>query len=138
MDKPNRMAQLYSYTVCLIALVVSLVCVASIVSAVFDRANPLHAGPGFGSTLTSFEAYKATRRQQPPSVSGGPAQSDTASEATLRKQYDALVTDRIAATRYRTTKSLTTSAIFLVIAFGLFGFHWRWVRRLQDGTAAAS
>ncbi len=43
MEKVNRTAQLYGYVVCLIALVVSLVCVASIVSAVFDRANPLHA-----------------------------------------------------------------------------------------------
>ena len=48
---------------------------------------------------------------------------------------DALARDRIGAVRYRTTKTLTTSTIFLLISVGLFLFHWRWVRRL-NGTAS--
>jgi len=135
-DKPARMPQLYGYTVCLIALVVAIVSVSSIVGNVFERGNPLRAGGTFGPVLTSFDAYKATRSQHDPFTGGGPAQPDTASEATLRRQYDALVTDRIAATQYRTTKSLTTDAILLVIAFALFASHWRWVRRFNGSSMA--
>ena len=40
-DRPNRMAHLYGYTVCLISLVVALITLSSILNAVFDRANPL-------------------------------------------------------------------------------------------------
>jgi hypothetical protein len=63
---------------------------------------------------------------------------DTMSEATLRQQYDALVADRTASTRYRSAKSLTTSGILLLIAVGLFALHWRWVRRLNGARAAAA
>lgn len=139
-DKPNRMAQVYGYTVCLIALIVSLVSLSSILNAMFDRVNPLQSEFGFGTVLTSFEGYKATyRREQTMFDRSGTARPDTMSEATLRQQYEALVKDRIAATQYRTTKSLTTGSIFLVISLLLFGLHWRWVRRLNgiQGRAAA-
>jgi hypothetical protein len=138
-DKPSRMAQLYGYTVCLIALVVALISVSSILDAVFERAAPLQSEMSFGTALTSFEAYKATyRRDQAMLERGAPARPDTASEGTLRQQYDALVKDRLATVHYRTTKSLTTSTIFLLIALGLFFFHWRWVRRLNGNRAAAA
>jgi len=139
-DKPNRMAQVYGYTVCLITLIVSLVSLSSILSAMFDRASPLQSEFGFGTVLTSFEGYKATYRREPTMFDrSGAARPDTMSEATLHQQYDALVKDRIAATHYRTTKSLTTGFIFLVISLILFALHWKWVRRLNgiQGKAAA-
>jgi hypothetical protein len=63
-DKPNRVAQLYGYTVCLIALIVSLISVSSILGAAFERANPLQSEVSFGAALTSFEAYRATYRRE--------------------------------------------------------------------------
>lgn len=138
-DKPNRAAQLYGYMVCLIALIVSLISLSSLIDAAFERANPLQSEFTFGVELTSFEAYKATyRREREAFDRNKPAQSDTASEATLRRRYDALVADRIATTRYRTSKTFTTSGILLLICVGLFSFHWRWVRGLNAHGAAAS
>jgi hypothetical protein len=138
-DKPNRVAQLYGYTVCLIALIVSLVSLSSILGAVFERANPLQSEGGFGTVLTSFESYKATyRREQQMFDRGGATRPDTASDVTLRQRYDALVANQISSTRYRTSKALTTSVMFLLIALGLFVAHWRWVRRINGtGQAAA-
>jgi hypothetical protein len=66
----------------------------------------------------------------------GTARPDTVPEATLRQQYDATVRDRIATTRYRTTKSFVTGTFFLLVALGLFIFHWRWVRGLNHMAAA--
>ncbi len=138
-DMPSRAAQLYGYTVCLVALIISLLSISSILDAAFERANPLQSETGFGTALTSFEAYKATyRREQQVFDRGSPSQPDTASDATLRRRYDALVADRIASTRYRSSKSMITSGILLLISLGLFVFHWRWVRRLNGARPAAA
>jgi hypothetical protein len=131
-DKPNRMAHLYGYTVCLISLIVALISLSSIFNAAFDRANPLQSEFGFGASLASFESYKATyRREQVMFDRGREAKPDTASDETLRARYDALARDRVAATRYRTSKSITIGSIFLVISLALFLAHWRWVRRIN-------
>jgi hypothetical protein len=136
-DKPNRMAQFYGYSVCLIAILVALASATSIMDAAFDRANPLQSEGGFGASLTSFDAYKATyKREQAMFDRGGAARPDTVSEATLRQQYDGLVRDRIVSTRFRTTKSFVTGTFFLLISGLLFVFHWRWVRRLTEKAAA--
>ena len=139
MEKPNRMAHLYGYTVCLISLVIALISLVSVLNAAFDRANPLQSEFGFGASLASFESYKATyRREQAMFDRSEGAKPDTTSEANLRQRYDALVEDRIAATRYRTTKSLTIGILFLLISLGLFVTHWRWVRRLNGNVAGAA
>jgi hypothetical protein len=136
-DKPNRIAQFYGYSVCLISILVGLVSAMSIIDAAFDRANPLQSEGGFGASLVSFESYKTTyRREQAMFDRSGTVRPDTASEATLRQQYDGLVTDRVATIRYRTSKSFVTGTFALLIATTLFFFHWRWVRRLNERAAA--
>lgn len=137
-DKPNRMAQFYGYSVCLIAIILALVSTTSIIDAAFERANPLQSEErGFGASLVSFESYKATyRREQAIFDRTGTARPDTASEVTLRRQYDGLVTDRVATTRYRTTKSFVMGTFFLVVSALLFFSHWRWVRRLGEKAVA--
>jgi hypothetical protein len=138
-DRPNRMAQLYGYTVCLISLVVGLLTISSILNAAIDRANPLQTDNPFGTSLSSFESYRATyRREQMVYDRTESPKPDTTSEASLRRRYDALVQDRIAATRYRTGKSLVIGLIFLVIAAVLFTTHWRWMRKLAHTTGAAA
>ena len=132
---PNRAAQLYGYTVCLITLIISLISTSSILNAAFERAHPLQSEFDFGVTLSSFEAYKATYRRGQ-AFDRGTSQPDTASDATLRQRYDALVADRVAATRYKTAKTLTTSTIMLLLSLVLFVLHWRWVRRLNGAAHA--
>src|SRR5436309_14433113 len=99
-DRPNRMAHLYGYTVCLISLVVALITLSSILNAVFDRANPLQSDNPIGTSYSSFEGYKATyRREQAALERGDGAQTDALSEASLRGRYDALVRDLMASSR---------------------------------------
>lgn len=137
-DKSNRIAQLYGYTVCLIAIIVSLLSIASLLDAAYQRANPLQSEMSYGAAMTSFEAYKATyHRERAMFDRDGASRPDTMSDVSLRQQYDALAADRTATTRYRTSKTLTTSGILLVIALVLFALHWRWVRRV-NGTPTAT
>jgi len=130
-DKPNRVRQWYGYTVCLIAVITGLICVAGVLENAFDLSNPLASGGPFGESLSSFDAYKATRDR----TSFRPDQrssTDTASEATLRVRYDALRADRISQRSFQARKGLVTDIIILLIAIGLFVTHWRWLRRIPE------
>jgi hypothetical protein len=134
MDKPNRVRQLYGYTVCLIAVVAGLISTITALNNAFDLSNPLVADRFGGENLGSFEAYKATR--------GGPAwrtdakaQPDTVSDATLRARYEALRADRIDRNTFQARKQLVTSLVVLLSAIVLFVAHWRWLRRVPDDDA---
>ena len=135
-DKPNRIPQFYGYTVCLISLVIGLVSISSLIDSVFARMNPLQTGAPWGQSLSSFEAYQAKRATTPPFGREIPTTPDTASEATLRARYDALVADQIVSVRYSSSKTFVTEGLFLLIAVGLFAYHWRWMRRLSVPPAA--
>lgn len=131
MEQAHRLAQMYGYTVCLVAVIVGLISTVSIVGAAFDRAHPLQSEYSFGASLTSFEAYRATAaRERGPVDPSQTAVVDTASDATLRRRYEALAADRIASTLFRTSKTFLTSGIMLVVAIALFVIHWRWLRTL--------
>lgn len=128
--QPNPIAQMYGYTVCLVAVIVGLTSLASILDAAFDRAYPLQTDYDYGVSIASFEAYKATSaRNHALTNPSNSAQSDTASDATLRAGYAALVDDRIAATVHRTSRTFMTSGILFATALVLFLVHWRWLTR---------
>jgi len=138
-DKPNRVAQLYGYTVCLIALVLALISIAGLLDSAFERGHPLQGGDfPFGVSLTSFEAFKARRGSVSPFEREAQATPDTVSESTLRARYDALVAERLESVRYRTSKELVSKGLLLLISLTLFGFHWRWVRRLNGAPGATA
>ena len=144
-ERPERVAQLYGYTVCLIAIVMALTSILAIVDASFDRAAPELAETGDWGwqepSVSSFEAYRATldRAQQFRTGSDAP-KPDTVPEVELRRRFDALRADRIERVRFKARRSLVTNTLTLVLAAGLFAWHWRWVRRrvpIETRTAAA-
>ncbi|MBL0171990.1 MAG: hypothetical protein IPP90_14960 [Gemmatimonadaceae bacterium] len=133
MDRSNRVAQLYGYTVCLVAVIVVLSSTATLLSAAIDRANPLQAEYSFGASLSSLEAYRATYQREQSMGGREPARLDTLPESILRSRFEALVADRRAATMYRTSKAFVSGGVMLVVALALFGWHWRWLRRSSPG-----
>jgi hypothetical protein len=62
MEKPHRMAQIYGYIVCLVAVITFIICLANIIPSIIDLSDPLHAGSIYGMqnspSLASFENYK--------------------------------------------------------------------------------
>jgi len=142
MERSNRIAQAYGYAVCLIAVITFLISVLSTVNAAFNLSDPLRA-EGFGSmsrdgSLTSFEAYKMTHRQQrpvilrtpnSPDVVGGSAQAPEVFDADLRRMFEAEQADQIGNVHFRSMRTLVTSFLMIIIASGLFLMHWRWLRR---------
>ena len=89
-EKPNRIPQIYGYTVCLIAVVAFLISINGIVDATFTLANPLHGQYGRIEGMDSFDAYEATRVERTTVERNAPA--DTTSLDTRRRRYEALAT----------------------------------------------
>jgi hypothetical protein len=125
-EKPNRIPQIYGYTVCLIAVVAFLISINGIVDATFTLANPLHGPYGHGDGLTSFESYEASRVERTAPDRNLPA--DTTSLETRRRRFEALRSDRIDANRLLAWRRLVGSGLTILIAVVLFAWHWSWLR----------
>jgi hypothetical protein len=126
LEKPNRIPQIYGYTVCLIAVVAFLISINGIVDATFTLANPLHGPYGHGDGLTSFEAYEASRVERTSPDRNVPP--DTTSVETRRRRFEALRSDRIGSNRLQAWRRLVGNGLTLLLAIALFAWHWSWLR----------
>jgi hypothetical protein len=146
MDRMNpRIPQAYGYAVCFIAVIVMLISIKSVVDAAFDLSDPIRAEAGrMGRSLTNFELYKIEAKQQqgPPRgtvVAPIKAEPDTLStDAELRKAYDAEREAAIGNARFRSMRSLVGSLLLILVSFGLFMVHWRWLRQRDLSATAAA
>jgi len=136
MEKRYRIAQIYGYIVCLVAVIAFLISLASLVGAMFDLSDPLHArGIDGRPDLTSFEAYKmdilASARVEPPSSTPGYVPDDQ----TLRRMFEAAKANRIQSVKLQTYRSLAVNGLLILVCIALFATHWIWVRRLMRAEA---
>ncbi len=134
-DKPNRIPQIYGYTVCLIAVVALLISINGIVDAAFTLANPLHGPYGHPEGLTNFESYEASRVERTAPDRNLPV--DTTSIETRRRRFEALRADRIEANRLQAWRRIVGNGLMIAIAIALFAWHWSWLRaRMAEERAA--
>lgn len=127
--KNDRVAQLYGYTICLIAVLTVLFVTPRLIGAL--SGNAAEGITFFGApSISSFEAYKATRDHGLP-----PDTSPRKSDADLRAEYEAVRIDRLAAQRRTTQDAVTTSSFLIVVSLLLFAFHWTWLRRRERNAA---
>ena len=132
-ERPERVPQLYGYTVCLVTLLWSLSTAIAIVENLQTLMSPAYYHQneyGIEPSITSFEAFRMTydraRRLGTPDAN---AKIDTVPEAELRKRSETLRADRIATAEVKARQSIVKNAVSLLLAIGLFVFHWRWLRR---------
>lgn len=145
----NRISQAYGYAVCFITVVVMLFSIKGVVDAAIDLSDPIRSESSrMGRTLTNFEVYKAeARREAGTRAQAGPAPAyatplkavpDTgASDAELRRLYDAERETAIGNARFRATRSLVGNLLLIVLAGALFAIHWRWLKRRDAMPSAA-
>jgi hypothetical protein len=134
-ERPERVPQLYGYTVCLVTLIWAIVSTVNIVESALTLSAPEYrAGPDyvFEPSVTSFEAFRTTydRSRRMMSMDPNQAKLDSVPEPELRRRYDALRTDRIQRNTVEARRSLITSLFSLIVAVALFTWHWRWLRRV--------
>lgn len=133
-ERPERVPQLYGYTVCLIALIWALASVISIVENALSLADPGLRGSneyGWEASVSSFEAFRTTydRARQFSAPNPSEAKLDTVPEAELRRRYEALRADRVLRGRFEAQRHLVVGSLSLLIAAALFVFHWAWLKR---------
>ena len=139
-ERPERVPQLYGYTACLVGLLWALTSIVGLVESVQALAAPAYHRQneyGLEPSISSFEAFRLTydraRRFNAPDP--GESKLDTVPEAELRRRYETYRADRIAATEVEARQALVTKSVSLVLAVGLFVFHWRWLRKRERVTA---
>lgn len=133
-ERPERVPQLYGYTVCLIALIWALSSVISIVENALSLSAPELRGSseyGWEPSVSSFEAFRATydRARRLSAPNPGEARLDSVPEAELRRRYEGLRADRVRRGRFEAQRDLLVGSLSLLIAAALFAFHWRWLKR---------
>jgi hypothetical protein len=127
-----RIAQIYGYLVCLIAVVTFLISLNSAVGAAIDLADPVHSASYRGDPrLASFEVYRVEMAQRPaiPSAVGG-VEAPLPDSAQLRAAYEAARQDLVRSVRFRAIREAVTSGLLVLVSAGLFLAHWAWLRRL--------
>jgi hypothetical protein len=135
MEKPHRMAQIYGYIVCLVAVITFIICVANIIPAIMDLSDPMHAGSVYvnqGSpSLASFENYKMDILKSTSKEGEQKAQAYIPDDQTIKSMYEAAKLDRIQTARHNSIRSITVCSIIILLSIALFISHWMWMKRLN-------
>jgi hypothetical protein len=133
MEKSQKIgAQIYGYTVCLVAVITFLISITTLVNAVIDLSDPLHAGwtqPGSPS-LASFENYKMDMLKSSSKGDEKSVSNYVPDDETLRGMYEAAKADKIQSSRHQSNRSIIIDSLLIVICLVLFVTHWRWMKRL--------
>lgn len=125
----HKIASIYGYAVCIVAVITFLIAVANIVGPILDIRNPLPAAyRSHDRSLASFETYKMDTLRQLEA-------EQVPDDAVLRAAYQAAREERISAVRHRAVNQLAGSIIAVLAALLLFVFHWVWLSRLRQDRA---
>jgi hypothetical protein len=139
MEKPQRMAQVYGYLVCLVAVITFLICASTLVYAVLDLGDPIHAGftPAGTPSLASYDNYKMDILRSVPKESESAKAGYIPDDQTLRAMYEAAKNDKIQNVRHDANRTIVIDSILIAICIVLFLTHWRWLRKLSKSEASS-
>jgi hypothetical protein len=130
MEKPQKMAQIYGYLVCLVAVITILIAVSALVSAIIDLSDPIHSGWAPPQNLASFDNYKMDILKSAPKEGEAARTAYIPDDQTLHAMYEAAKNDRIQFVRHEANRAIIINIILSVICILLFVTHWRWMRKL--------
>jgi hypothetical protein len=134
MEKSQKVgAQIYAYSVCIVAVITFLISVTTVVNAFIDLQDPIHVfgwAPG-GPSLASYENYKMDILKSSQKGDESGQTSYVPDDQTLRAMYEAARADRIQSVKHQSNKSIIVGSLLIFICIILFVTHWRWVRKLN-------
>ena len=140
MEKPHRMAQIYGYTVCLVAVITFIICIANLIPAIMDLGDPLHSGGMFiqsgTPSLASFENYKMDILKASKGDEQKPGSNWIPDDQTLKAMYEAARADRISQANHFSIRSIMVNSLILLISIVLFFVHWVWMKRLSQSAVS--
>ena len=126
------MAQVYGYLVCLVSVITFLICTTSMINAVIDLGDPLHAGymRENAPSLASYENYKMDMMKSSQQNGGAANSNYTPDDQTLRAMYESAKAEKINKEKHDANRTIIVSGILLAICIILFTTHWKWMRKL--------
>lgn len=133
MEKSQKVgAQIYGYAVCLVAVITFLISVSTLVNAILDLGDPLHAGwnPPEAPSLASFENYKMDILRSMPASESGSQASYVPDDETLKGMYEAAKNDKIQSSQHSSMRNVMIGGILMVVCIILFITHWRWMKKI--------
>jgi hypothetical protein len=133
MEKSQKVgAQIYGYAVCLVAVITFLISVTTLVNAILDLGDPIHAGwtPAGAPSLASFENYKMDVLKSTQTGDGSGQASYIPDDKTLMSMYEAAKNDKIQSSRHMSIRNIMIGGILMAICTILFITHWRWMRKI--------
>jgi hypothetical protein len=113
-------AQVYGYLICLLAMAAIVFATIGLVNGIFAYERPLGNASSSGTSLTSYESFRATYGTTP-----------LPPESRLREEYNARRNDAIDGGRADAQRAIVGDAVLLLVAFIVFRFHWSWLRRIS-------
>jgi hypothetical protein len=135
MEKPHRMAQIYGYTVCLVAVITFIICISLIIPSIMDLSDPLHSGGPFEfvntPSLASYENYKMDILKSSKPEDQKTGINYIPDDKTVRSMYEAAKADRISQANHSSIRSIVVNSLIILITIVLFITHWLWMRRLS-------
>jgi hypothetical protein len=144
MEKPQKLAaQIYGYTICLVAVITLLITITTLVNALFDLQDPLHSinFRMMGSpSLASFENYKMDVLKSTPRRDREGAAENTSyvpDDKTLIAMFEAAKVDKIQSVKHSGHQQITISVLLIVICSILFMTHWSWMKRIRTETVSS-
>ena len=126
MEKKHRIAQIYGYLVCLVAVITFLIATSDLIRAVIDMGDPLRSTYQLQLNLASFENFKVDAMANI-NTDAAYIPDDTA----LKNMFEAAKNELIANTNHRIRRSVIVNSLLIVFSLVLFILHWRWMYRLR-------
>ena len=130
MHNPNRIAFIYGYLICLVAVITFIVTVGGLIQALTDAGHPLQSKDFLYQTtsLTSFDNYVLEKRQR--SGMDTMQKAMVADTSILRRMYDAETNDLLQKANHRIRQKIIVNGSLLLLTVLLFVIHWRWLKKI--------
>jgi hypothetical protein len=109
MEKQRNVgAQVYGYTVCVVAVITFLIAISSVVGSVMDLGDPLHAGytQSGAPSLASFDNYRMDVLKNQPSGAAAGNAAYTPDEAALHAMFEAAKADKVSKVKHDADQSI--------------------------------
>ncbi len=133
MEKPIRIvAQIYGYSVCLVAVITFLITTTTLVTALIDLGDPLHSGWNPTPSIVSFDNYKSDVLKTYQRESENSKAVYIPTDQTLHSMYEAARNDKILTSTHQSRKSIMISSLIILICLTLFFTHWKWMKKISD------
>lgn len=138
MERSNRItALIYSYAVCLVAIITFLFSCLTLVNSLLDRQDLMRSGwtPQGSPSLASFENYKldvAAKLQRDDSLFSA---TFFPTETEMKTMYESAKQDKYLSNKHTNNKNLSIGIVLVIISSVLFATHWAWARKLARSSA---